>query len=466
MQIPVLSGIATDEESDFRVTYPRNYEPVALDQGISGGYLRPADGILQLGTGPGLDRGGINWNGLCYRAMGSKLVSITEGGVTTTLGEVGGTTSVRFNYSFDRLAIASDERLFYWDGTALTQVVDTDLGVVIDMIWIDGYFMTTDGEFLVVTELSDPTQVNPLKYGSSELDPDPVVALLKLRNEAYAVNRYTIEAFQNIGGSGFPFQVVDGAQIQRGCVGTHACTTFLDRIAFIGSGRNETNSVWLGINGQTEKLATREIDLILSGYDEETLSGVVMEERVTSGQQLLYIHLPDKTIVYNAVASRLLNSQVWYTLDSGIDGEETYRARHFVRCYDKWLCGDPTTSIHGYLTEGVSSHYGNKVGWQFGTKIVYNESRGAIFHELELVALTGRVALGDDPRILTQYSSDGETWSMEKYIKAGTQGQRNKRLLWLQQGHMKHWRIQRFKGTSDAHMSVARLEATLEPLNV
>jgi hypothetical protein len=66
------------------------------------------------------------------------------------------------------------------------QVTDPDLGVVLDVVWVDGYFMTTDGEFLVVTELTDPTQVNPLKYGSSEVDPDPVVALLKLRNEVYA----------------------------------------------------------------------------------------------------------------------------------------------------------------------------------------------------------------------------------------------------------------------------------------
>lgn len=464
-QIQILSGIFTDESSDFRASYPVNYEPVSLEQGISKGYLRPADGILQLGTGPGTDRGGINWDGVCYRIMGTKLVSIAKDGTTTTLADVGGTTQVRFDYSFDLLAIASNENLFYWNGTTLVQVTDLDLGVVVDMIWIDGYFMTTDGEFIVVTDLNDPTQVNPLKYGSSEIDPDPVIALLKLRNEAYAVNRYTIETFRNIGGSDFPFQRVEGAQMQRGCVGTHACAVFLDRIAFIGGGRNEALSVWLGINGQTQKLATREIDIILSKYTEVELSNVVLEERVTSGQQLLYIHLKDKTIVYNSVASQLIGSPVWYILSSSVIGSGEYRARNFVRAYNLWLCGDPTTSNHGYLTEDVSSHYGDKVSWEFGTKIAYNEGRGAIFHELELVALSGRVALGDEPTIYTQFSSDGETWSQERFISAGKQGQRNKRLVWLQQGHMSHWRIQRFRGTSDAHLAFARLEARIEPLN-
>ncbi|MES0445003.1 MAG: packaged DNA stabilization protein [Desulfobacterales bacterium] len=466
MQIPILSGITTNEDSDFRTSYPRNYEPVPMDQGISSGYLRPADGIIQLGSGPGVDRGGINWNDVCYRVMGTKLVSIAADGTTTTLGDVGGTSQVTFNYSFDRLGIASNSNLFYWNGAVLTQVVDIDLGTVVDMIWVDGYFMTTDGEFLVVTELSDPTAVNPLKYGSSEIDPDPVVALKKLRNEVYAINRYTIESFQNIGGELFPFQVVDGAQMQRGSVGTHACAVFVDQIAFIGSGRNETNSIWLGINGQTSKLATREIDIILSGYTEEVLSTAILEERVTSAQQLLYVHLPDQTLVYNAVASQSAGVPVWYTLASSITGDSIYRARNFVRAYDLWLCGDPTTINHGFLTEGISSHYGNAVGWEFGTKIIYNEGRGAIFHELELVALSGRAALGDDPTIWTDSSSDGETWGQKRYIKAGTQGQRNKRLTWLGLGHMDHWRIQRFGGTSDAHLSFARLEAQLEQLNV
>jgi len=317
----------------------------------------------------------------------------------------------------------------------------------------------------VVTELADPTQVNPLKYGSSEADPDPILALLKLRNEIYALNRNTVEVFQNIGGSLFPFQRVEGAQLQRGTVGVHTCCVFVDKIAFVGSGRNEKVSVWLGANGLTEKLADREVELILGEYTESDLSSIEVEQRITNAQHLLYIHLPDQTLVYNEVASRLAQHPIWYTLTSSVVGLGQYRARNFIRCYDKWLCGDPTSSAHGFTTEEVSSHYGELVGWDFATQIIYNEGRGAIFHELELVSLTGRSALGADPVIFTQYSTDGMTWSQEKGIHAGKQGERNKRLVWFQQGAMRHWRIQKFRGTSDAHISIARLEARLEPLN-
>jgi hypothetical protein len=464
MQIGILNGIYTDGGPDFRTSYPVNLVPVPKSQGISSGYLRPSYGIASFGVGPGVDRGGIEWNNICYRVMGTKLVSISSDGTTTTLGDVGTGGQVTLDYSFDRLAIASGGRLYYWNGTTLTQVTDVDLGTCLDVVWVDGYFMSTDGTYLIVTELADPTQVNPLKYGSSEIDPDAIKAVIKFRNEIYALNRHTIEVFDNVGGSLFPFARIDGAQIQKGVIGTHACCQFAEAIAFVGSGRNEASSVYLGANGQAQKISTQEIDKILSGYGEAVLSEIVVESRIEDAHEFLIIHLPDRAVVYDLVASKILGDQVWFVLTSSATGFSQYRARNLVWCYDKWLCGDPSSTSHGYLSETVSTHFSNKIRWEFGTSIIYGESRGAIFHELELVCLTGRTTLGTDPQISTAYSTDGETWSQEKYIHSGKSGERNKRLVWFQNGHMTNWRIQRFKGDSDSNISIARLEAQLEPL--
>ncbi|MCP4262911.1 MAG: hypothetical protein GY774_36185 [Planctomycetes bacterium] len=460
MQIPVINGIYTNSVADFRTSYPVNLVPVPQKHGISNGYLRPGDGIVSNGTGTGVCRGGINWNGVLYRAMGQQLVSINASGAVTDRGAIGGTGQVTFDYSFDRLSVSSNNNLYYWDG-ALTQVTDPDLGIVLDHIWVDGYFMTTDGEYLVVTELSDPTTVLTTKYGSSEADPDPVQALLKLTNEPYALNRYTIEVFTNIGGTGFPFQRVDGAQIQKGTVGTHACAVYMDNIAFVGGGRNESIAVWLAANGQSAKISTHEIDLILADYTESVLSKIKVEVKTDKGHQHLYIHLPDQTIVYDYTSSQALGEQVWFHLET--NGQ--YRAINHIYCYNAWQVGDPLSPAIGYLTNTISTHWGELIKWEFGTIILYNEGYGGIFHELELVCLTGRTALGVDPTVSTQYTLDGEQWSNPRYIKAGKQGNRSKRLIWLNQGHMKTWRAQKFTGTSDAYLSVARLDARIEPLN-
>ena len=113
----------------------------------------------------------------------------------------------------------------------------------------------------------------------------------------------------------------------------------------------------------------------------------------------------------------------------------------------------------------MGSHYGQAIGHEFGVPMIYVDGNGAIVHELELVALPGRgVALGADPVVWTSYSLDGETFSQERTARCGKQGERNKRIAWRTQGNLKNYRIQRFRWTSDAHMSVARLEAQLEPL--
>lgn len=465
MQIPILNGVYTDEAADFRTSYPRNMIPVPKGQGISEGYLRPAEGIIEIGTGPGIDRGAEVWNGVHYRVMGGKLGKVSATGSFTEIGDIGGAEQVKMDYSFDRLAIVAGGSLYYYNGSTLSKVSDADLGTVIDVVFIDGYFILTDGESLIQSELNDPAEFNPLKYGSSEADPDPVVAVTKLRNELYAINRYSVEQFNNVSGSLFAFQRNEGAFMERGCIGTCAYAVYMDALAFLGGARNEPPAVWLGLNGSTTKISTQEIDTILLDYTDAELSAVIVETRKSKSHDWLYVHLPDRTLVYDGSASQAVQQPVWFELSSSVVGRGIYRARNFVWCYDQWQCADPTSTKLGVMTLDVSTHYGQTIGWEFATSIVYNASLGAIFHQLELVSLPGRVVLGADPIMWTSYSLDGENWSMERSCKVGKQGDRLRRITWLREGSMRNWRIQKFRGTSDAHLSVARLEAQLEGLN-
>jgi hypothetical protein len=217
----------------------------------------------------------------------------------------------------------------------------------------------------------------------------------------------------------------------------------------------------LGINAGANKISTVEVDRILASYTEAQLSQTLVEVRNDNGHQHLYIHLVDRTLVYDAAASKALGAQVWFVLTSSMTGESVYRARHLVWCYDRWNSCDPTSYSVARLTQDVSTHYGEPVRWEFSTPILYNDGRGGVVHELELVCLSGRVALGADPTISTSYSYDGVTWSNPKSTKVGTVGERLKRIVWFRQGSFTHTRVQRFRGTSDAHVSVLRLEAAM-----
>lgn len=465
-QISILKGIYADGMAEYRTSYPRNMHPVPKKNGISAGYLKQAEGIVSFGTGPGIDRGGIVWNGLHYRVMGTKLVTVSATGVVAVLGDVGAGPAVSLDYSFVNLVIGSAGNLFYWDGTTLTQVTDPDLGVVVDCLWLNGYTVSTDGEFIVVTDINNPLSVDPLKYGSSEANPDPVVALRKLRNELYALNRFTIEVFDNVGGSGFPFAPISGAQITKGCIGTRAACIIAEALAFMGSGVNEAIAVYIGAGGKAVKVSDDEIEKRIASYTEDELALCLLETRKFDNRELLYLHLPGETWVYDIIASQQFEEPIWYSMHSDAACAENYRAKNFVFAFNKWYCGDKTTFDIGRMDESITTQYGDVVGWQFDTAYLYNASKGAIVHMLELVATNGSALPGTNPGVFMSWTKDGRTWSDENVAGLGEAGAYNTRTAWQQVAVMDNYLGLRFRGADTCPTGFARLEADVEALYV
>lgn len=465
-QVSILNGVYTDMTADFRTQYPVNLVPVPKNSGLSEGYLRTADGLAQIGSGQGVDRGGIYWNGLVYRVSGKKLITIDASNNISVIGDVSGSDVVSFAYSFDRLAIAADDKLWYVKNGAVTQVSDTDLGRVYDLIWVDGYFMTTDGDNLIVTELNDPEQVDPLKYGSSEIDPDPIIGLMKPLDEVYAMNRYTIEVFDNVGGTGFPFQRISGATINCGLVGTQAKCLLDGLVAFVGSRKNSPPSVYIISGNDVQPISTREIDEWLAGMSDAQLSNLVAESRKNDVHEHLYIHGEDGTAVYDLTASQQLGQPIWFWLSSGTGSRAKYRAWGFVYGFGKWFCGDKYDARLGVVDQSTPTQYGDVASWLFGTTFVYNVGKGALIKQFELANLSGRNPFGTQGSVFASWSDDGLRWSDEKACAMGLRGNYANRLCWFRAGSMRNFRAFRFRAANKVHVAIARLDMELEALYV
>lgn len=450
MQAPILSGVKV-RDGAFIDSLPVNLEPRATDTGISKIQLVTSRGTAAFATGPGIDRGGIAWNGTLYRAMGSRLVSVSAAGAVTDIGEIGtDNMPAGFDYGFDRLAIRSAGKLFYCDGAALTQVTDVDLGEVRDVVWVDGYFMTTDGTSLVVTDLNDPASVDPLRYGSAESDPDAVTGLIALRDEVYALGRFTIEAFQNVGGSGFPFRVQKGATIPFGCVSATAKVVIGDTFAFVGGGKDEPIGVYVAGGGTARRISTPEVDELIA---EET-GTIEIEQRLIRGERQLIVHLSTCSLSFAVGASGEAEKAVWTVLQSGWFGP--YRPRRAVLCYGRHIVGDTATSALAELTQATADHFGEKSAWQFDAGLMFNEGRGALLNEVELHGLFGVAATS----IYLSATRDGVTWSNE--VARRWTGQPGERLVWRPGLRVASALGMRFRGTERA--SVARCEVQAEGL--
>lgn len=463
MRVPIVSGVRTNESGDFLVSYPINREPVLKDTGISDGYLAVAPGITQLASGLGANRGGINWNGVCYRVMGQTLVAVSEIGEVIELGMVGPGGPCAFDFSFDNLIINSGLRLYYWNGSdGLRQVTDSDLGAVTDVIFVDGYTMTTDGTSLVVTDLNDPMSVNPLKYGSSEESPDPVTGLGHIHGEVLAFNRYTTQIFQDIGGSGFPFQTVKTATVPMGCVGPRAKCGYLSTYAFAGGPENAAVGVYILGAGDADKISSAEVDDDLAALTEEERASLWLEARVGSDEQRLLVHTPYRTWSFAAQVSRKSSVKTWCQYVTSTSGTGAYEGRGLVYAYGKWIVGSSAGQI-GYLDRTTALHYGAEVGWQFDTTLLYNESRRGILGNIELIGTPGRG--NADSRVFWSYTKDGETWSMERATSAGRLGERAKRVAWRTGLRFEQYMGLRFRGIDGSLMGISRLECAVEPLS-
>lgn len=449
MQIPIQSGVRV-KDGALRTVYPVNLRHKAVESGVSNGELVTTHGAVAKGTGPGDDRGAIVWNDVHYRAMGDKLCSVAADGAVTSLATIADDgLPVRWAFSFDRLGICSAAKLYYWDGSTLTEVTDTDLLPVTDLTWMDGYFVTTDGESIVVTELNDPTSVDPLKYGSAEDDPDPITGVEKLNMELVGFGRETIQFFRNVGGSGFPFQTVEGATIPYGCIGPRAKCRVGDTIAFVGGAKDEPIGVFLISGGTAVRISDEEIEDRLANSGPE--DSITMECRKFGHEQHIIVHMEQCSVALAVKGSQVANAALWHVLE-GRDG--AYGVRHAVLYEGQHWAAQGTTV--GVLDDSVTALFGTEPGWSFDAGLLYNDGTGIILAEVEI---TGRFPT-TATTVFFSMTYDGETWSRE--VGRQLSGRRGERVMWrpgvlVNQLCGLHWR-------GHGKASIARANLTGEAL--
>lgn len=482
MQIPLASGTYTDVGAEFRTSYPRNLVPVLKDTGISKMFMRTAEGLTRFDAGnvalSGMDRGGINWLGTCYRVIGSSFVSLAVTGAITLLGTLpddGLPVALAYGFENQGIGIVTAGELWFYttqrpDGSTgellLQQCVDPDAGAPIDLLWMGGYFVMSDGAYSYVTDLDNQFNINSAKYGSDSNSADPLNGLLKFRNELYLCNRYTISVMDNAGGTGYPFQENIGATIQKGVIGPHAKTLTSQGFAFVGGAVDEAPSVYLsGGMGVASKIATREVEMALGAYaSDSVLYQTTLEYRAEKEQEFVYLHLPNQTFVYDVASSQKAQTPIWFMLDSSSDGLGAWRAWHPVYCYGRFLFGDKLSPMVGRLDGATAQQYGQNARWQLDTIFTYNAGRGVVVNSLELIGTYGRAALGENDTMSLQWSDDGLAWSTPRFIQMGKQGQTQQRAQWRPQHFFRNFRAYRFAGFNAAPASFAALEASAEAL--
>src|SRR3990167_3855378 len=304
MKMPLIKGTRVDSGAEWRDSLPVNMVGFSQPVGDWTGFMRSADGLTLYATGLGQDRGGI-WSDRFkkhLRVSGDSFIEVGQFGDVTDLSgilSIPGSNRVRMDNSFNSVAFVANGGYYRWDGSALALVTSpVGAGDFIDMVWIDGYYIFTDGENLWNTTLADETVFNANERAGSDFAPDEIVGVGRSTdNKLLVFNRYNTERFYNTAATLFPLSRIPNAAIPIGIVGTNAKVSIGDgRWVVFGGGKENSPSFFLMSNAY-QNISTKEVDSIIDTYSDYELVNIIIEYRDTRDQGLVVCHLPRHTLV-------------------------------------------------------------------------------------------------------------------------------------------------------------------------
>ena len=463
--ITLIKGDKVGIETDYRDALPVNMYAVKRDILSAKGYMIGYPGLTKLADGTGIDRG-ASYNERFedqYRVSGTKLISVSAGGVVAELGDIPGSSQARLIdfYSFNTQGIIADGRFFLYDPVGgFREVVDPDLGNIIDGVWVDSYYFMTDGENLLHTDIDDEESISPLTFATAEFMPDPSLGLAKTQdNKVMVFGRYSLEYFIDVATANFAFQRVPTRAQKIGIVATHAKCESSTKFYITGGFRDGAVAVYaIGI-GSSIKVSNREIDKIITKYTEPELSDMRMECRTENDVTFILVHLPEETLCFNESIAAVFGKEVaWSILKTGT-GDASYRGINGV--FDarsaKWVYGDKTGAEIGILDNDVSTQYDAIAEWILFTPFLDLETFSV--DEIDLETIPGHTSTLD-ATVAVSITYNGVIYGSEYWMEYGEPSDYNQRFILRRLGICNDWLAFKFRGVSKSRMAFALMGLT------
>lgn len=454
--------------------YPAVPQSGALSQrslfGCAGAKLVATTGATVAGS----NRGAMTMGGVAYFVNGSSLYSLTSDNIVTNLGLIEGSNRVSLANNGQYLVIVSDSKSYAYDNVAntLNQITDPDFIQASTVVFKDGYFVfsAADGSVFFNSALNDPFSYDALDFGTAEINPDKITALHVNHNELFVCGEETIELFQNIGGNGFPFQRIPGANIQKGVYARHSIREFDNTFVFIGGGKNEKPAIWkVTGSSNVQKISTDAIDNEIQKYTENEINDAFGFDFSEGGNFFVGFSftsaaIPSKTFVFDATTSALAGGLSWHERQSGVT-DNRWRVNSIIRFNGDLVVFDRFDGRIGCLDLEVYDEYGDTLLWSKSTRPFYNLGKTSFVSKLELTVEQGvglTLGQGSDPKVRMDFSDDGgRTFSSELTRSYGKKGVYDIRPVWYRVGSFPFSRVLRFTGTDPVKRNILKLDAEL-----
>lgn len=373
---------------------PEGRAPVLI-QGIAG--INP---FATVSAGP--QRAAISFKNSLYSLSGSDFVRIGDDGSVRSLGTVSGTKRADIAKNVNQIAILVEPNLWVYDGVTLARVTDGDFTSrgAKRMAVMDNYgaFIEPNSGRWFICDLADFTVYDSLDFATAEGNPDDLVSIESNNRQFILFGEESGEMWDNLGGSGFPFQRNPNGYFETGC-GAPYSTCSVDNTCY-----------WI----DQDRLARR-----LEGNIARRISYEGVEERwqdystISDAYSFPYVFDGHTFVVFTfptagATWAYDINTQEWHERQSF--GYDHWRANWVVKCYDKTFVGDTQTGAIGEMGATTYSEWGGVLLREATTGAVTDKGRDIQHDRLELELDVGTAPMtgqGSEPKIMLDASNDG-----------------------------------------------------------
>lgn len=418
----------------FASVQPPEGRSPTLIQGIAGT-------VPFASIGGGLQRAAIKFDDQLYSVVGSSFLRVADSGVAETLGAILTPGRVDIAKNVNQIAILVEPDLWVYDGTTLTAVTDTDFTSrgAKRMAVMDNYgaFIEPGSGRWFICDLNDFTVYDSLDFATAEGKPDNLVSIESNNSQFVLLGEESGEMWDNIGGSGFPFQRNPNGFFEVGCGAPYSSVSVDNTVYWIDPdrlGRRLEGNI-------ARRFSTEGVEQKWQDY--ETIADAFAFSYVFDGHTFVVFTFPTAgaTWVYD------INTQEWHERQSY--GHDHWRAAWALSCYGKTLIGDTQSGNIAQISASSFTELDQPLLREATSGAITDNGRKLTHGQVEIELDVGNAPLigqGSSPEIMMDVSDDGGvTFRARSNRSLGATGKYKKKIRWPRNGssyeRVYRWRV-------------------------
>ena len=457
--LPLIGPTYTNRSLPVDAQVTRNFYITLDQQGGEETSFYPFPGLKLFASGTGKSRGTGELNGVLYEIMGTNLNSISSAGVVTSIGAIeGNDRCVLDKDQVGNLVIATGVgKPYSYDGTTLTKGTDIDLPNANTVTYINRrvVYDATGGD-VAYADLSAPLSVNSANVAIAESKSDDTIAVYAYKQQVLVFGTDSIQPMYNSGSGNPPYSFILNATAEIGTESPHSISSNNNFLYFLGSDKAIYQMAGLGLRQIGNPAIGQEIE------NYSTVTDAFGECFTLDNTNYYMLSFPsgNETWLFNESAG------IWTNLAYGVNGDQHLMASYnFI--YDKHLVTDRRNGNVYELDFDTYTDNGDVIQHQRDTISINGQTFGKpgadiFMNYLRLEIESGTSLVTAESQIIMQYSDDnGRSWSSERWLPIGNQGEYRHELVWYGLGTFKN-RMFRFTMSDAIKWVLIRLSADID----